>query len=150
MRPLAPVPAHAAPCSIRIAARAGVLASNCTAIGVCFFAQLSSGRRAAHGADATVKLLRCGRIFLEGLYLSYRPVRYGMIVLDAVPSIVRVRGAPIIFHSPDETVEYARLHDVQRWMVYGDPEGWWPLYTQDGPVNPPPEPRARVDISLHR
>ena len=82
--------------------------------------------------------------------MSDHPVRYGMIVLDAAPTIVRVRGTPIIFHSPEETVEYAQLHDVQRWMVYGDPEGWWPLYTQDGPVNPPPEPKARVDISLHR
>jgi hypothetical protein len=82
--------------------------------------------------------------------MSDRPVRYGMIVLDAAPSLVRLRGAAIIFHSPEETVEYAQLHDVQRWMVYGDPEGWWPLYTQDGPVNPPPEPKARVDISLHR
>ncbi len=51
------------------------------------------------------------------------PVRYGMIVLDAAPTIARVRGTPIIFHSPEETVEYAQLHDVQRWMVYGDPEG---------------------------
>jgi hypothetical protein len=73
-----------------------------------------------------------------------------MIVLDAAPSIVRVRGAPIIFHSPDETVDYARLHNVQRWMVYGDPQGWWPIYTQAGPLNPSPEPKARVDISLHR
>jgi hypothetical protein len=73
-----------------------------------------------------------------------------MIALDAAPTIVRLRGAPSIFHSPEETIEYAQLHDVQRWMVYGDPEGWWPLYIQDGPVNPPPEPKARVDISLHR
>ena len=71
--------------------------------------------------------------------MSDRRIRYGMIALDAAPTIVRLRGAPIIFHSPEETVEYAQLHDVQRWMVYGDPEGWWPLYTQDGPVNPPPE-----------
>jgi hypothetical protein len=82
--------------------------------------------------------------------MSDRPVRCGMIALDAAPTIVCARGAPIIFHSAEETVEYARLHDVQRWMVYGDPEGWWPLYTRDGPVNPPPEPKARVDISLHR
>jgi len=59
------------------------------------------------------------------------------------------RGAPVIFRSMDETVEYARMHDVQRWMVFGDPEGWWPLYTQDGPVNPPPPAKERVDISLH-
>jgi len=26
-------------------------------------------------------------------------------------------------------------------MVYGDPEGWWPLYTQNGPVNPLQSPR---------
>ena len=37
-----------------------------------------------------------------------------------------------------------------RWMVYGDPEGWWPLYTQDGPINPPPPAKQRVDISLRR
>ena len=55
--------------------------------------------------------------------MSDRPVRYGMIVLDAAPTIVRVRGAPIICHSPEETIEYAQLHDVQRWMVYGDPRG---------------------------
>jgi len=42
----------------------------------------------------------------------------------------------------------AGYHDVHRWMVYGDPEGWWPLYTQDGPVNLPPEPKASVGISL--
>jgi hypothetical protein len=90
------------------------------------------------------------RVLLEGYQVSDRSIRYGMIVLDAAPSIVRVRGSPLIFHSPDETIEYAQLHDVRRWMVYGDPEGWWPLYTQDGPVNPPPEPKPRVDLSLHR
>ncbi len=82
--------------------------------------------------------------------MSYGSVRYGMIVLDVAETIVHWRGALIIFHCPEETAEYAPLHDVQRWMVYGDPEGWWPLYTQDGLVNPPPEPKARVDISLHR
>ena len=56
----------------------------------------------------------------------------------------------MIFRSPEETVEYARLHAIGRWMVYGDADGWWPLYTQEGPVNPAPEPKARVDISLHR
>jgi len=94
--------------------------------------------RAALGADATVKLLRCGRFFWRDLD---RPVRYGMIALNAAPTIVRLRGAPIICHSPEETIEYAQLHDVQRWMVYGDPEGWWPLYTQNGPVNPLQSPR---------
>jgi hypothetical protein len=59
--------------------------------------------------------------------VSDRPVRFGMIALDAAPTIVRLRGAPSIFHSPEETIEYAQLHDVQRWMVDGDPEGWWPL-----------------------
>ena len=72
-----------------------------------------------------------------------------MILLDTAPAILRVRGQPMIFHSTDETLEYARLHGVGRWMVYGDPEGWWPIYTQDGPVNPPPPPKERVDISLH-
>jgi hypothetical protein len=77
-------------------------------------------------------------------------VRYGMIVLDAEPTILRARGLPVVFRSMDETVEYAVLHGVQRWMVFGDPEGWWPIYTQAGPVNPPPPPKERVDISLHR
>ena len=36
-------------------------------------------------------------------------------------------------------------------MIYGgNLDGWWPLYTQDGPVNPPPPPKERVDISLNR
>jgi hypothetical protein len=75
-------------------------------------------------------------------------VRYGVIVLDPVPAIVRARGKPVYFMSPEETIEYARLHDIMRWMVFGDPDGWWPLYTQDGPVNPAPEPKRRVDITL--
>lgn len=82
--------------------------------------------------------------------MSDRPVRYGMIVLDAAPVIVQARGRPMYFVSPQETIEYARLHDITRWMIFGDPEGWWPLYTQDGPVNPAPEPKHRVDISLRR
>src|SRR6266536_3061075 len=65
---------------------------------------------AALGANATVKLLRCGEFFWRDLHMSDRPVRYGMIVLDAAPTIVRVRGTPIIFRSPEETVEYAQLH----------------------------------------
>ena len=82
--------------------------------------------------------------------MSERAVRYGMIVLDAAPTIVRTRGMPMYFVSPQETVEYARLHDIERWIVFGDPDGWWPLYTQAGPVNPPPEPKGRVDITLCR
>ncbi len=82
--------------------------------------------------------------------MSDRPIRYGMIVLDVAPAIECARGQPIIFRSPEETVEYAKLHAIVRWMVYGDPEGWWPLYTQEGPVNPAPVPKARVDISLRR
>ena len=81
--------------------------------------------------------------------MSDRSPRYGMIVLDAAPVVVRARGQPVIFHSAEETVEYAKLHAVGRWMVFGDPEGWWPIYTQAGPVNPPPPPKERVDISLH-
>jgi hypothetical protein len=73
-----------------------------------------------------------------------------MIVLDAAPLMVRARGQPLIFRSAEETVEYARLHGIKRWMVFGDPEGWWPLYTQAGPINPAPEPKGRSDISLHR
>ena len=82
--------------------------------------------------------------------MSDRPVRYGMIVLDAQPTILRARGQPVVFRTMDETIEYATLHGVQRWMVFGDPDGWWPIYTQAGPVNPPPPPKERVDISLHR
>ena len=81
--------------------------------------------------------------------MSDRPVRYGMIVLDAAPVMVRARGQPVIFHSTEETVEYAKLHAVERWMVFGDPEGWWPIYTQAGPLSPPPPRKERVDISLH-
>jgi len=80
--------------------------------------------------------------------VSDRAVRYGMIVLDAAPAILRARGAPVYFVSPEETIEYARLHEILRWIVFGDPDGWWPLYTQAGPVNPAPEPKRRVDISL--
>lgn len=72
-----------------------------------------------------------------------------MILLDDKPTILRVNGRPMIFQSADETAEYARLHNVRSWMVFGDPDGWWPLYTQDGPVNPPPATKERVDISLH-
>jgi hypothetical protein len=53
----------------------------------------------------------------------------------------------MLFLSADETIEYANLHGIARWMVIGRPDGWWPVYTLDGPVNPLPEPR-RVDISL--
>jgi hypothetical protein len=81
--------------------------------------------------------------------MSDRATRYGMILLDGGPSILRSRGEPIVFRSPEETVEYARIHGIQRWMVYGDREGWWPIYTQAGPINPPPPPKERVDISLH-
>ena len=77
--------------------------------------------------------------------MSDRPLRYRMILLDAAPAILRVRSQPMIFRSADETLEYARLHGVARWMVYGDLEGWWPLYTRDGPVNPPPPAKERVD-----
>ena len=83
--------------------------------------------------------------------MSDRAVRYGMILLDAAPTLLRVRGEPMLFRSADETLEYARMHNVKRWMVYGgDLDGWWPLHTQDGPVNPPPPAKERVDISLHR
>lgn len=81
--------------------------------------------------------------------MSDRATRYGMILLDGDPEILRVRGEPVVFRSPEETLEYARLHNVQRWMVFGDRDGWWPLYTQDGPISAPPPPKERVDISLH-
>jgi hypothetical protein len=82
--------------------------------------------------------------------MSDRPARYGMILLEPEPTILRSHGRPVIFGSIDETIEYAALHDVQRWMVFGDPDGWWPLYTQAGPMHPPPPTRERVDISLRR
>ncbi len=78
--------------------------------------------------------------------MSDRPIRYGMIVLDVAPTIERVRGQPMIFRSPAETVEYAKLHAIGRWMVYGDAEGWWPLYTQEGPVNPAPDPLCQHEV----
>jgi hypothetical protein len=73
-----------------------------------------------------------------------------MILLDGAPTLLRVRGHPMIFRSADETREYARLHAIEHWMVYGDPEGWWPIYTQAGPVSPPPPPKLRVELSLTR
>ena len=73
-----------------------------------------------------------------------------MIVLDGPPTLLRALGTPVIFSSPDEVLEYARMHGIERWMVYGGPEGWWPIYTLDGPVRPMPEPKGRVDISLKR
>jgi len=82
--------------------------------------------------------------------MSDRAPRFGMIVLDGAPTLLRVRGQPMVFGSADETLEYARLHGIGRWMVFGDPEGWWPLYTQAGPVSPPPAPKPRVDLSLTR
>src|SRR5258708_26026996 len=82
-----------------------------------------------------------------GPSMSDRPVRYGMILLDTAPAILRVRGQPIIFKSPEETVDYARLHAVQRWLVFGDPDCSRPLSTQFVPVNPPPPPKGRIVIS---
>src|SRR5215211_4279175 len=73
-----------------------------------------------------------------------------MILLDGGPSILRSRGEPIVFRSPEETLEYARIHDIKRWMVYGDREGRWPIYTQEGPVNPPPPPKERVAVALNQ
>ena len=74
--------------------------------------------------------------------VSDRATRYGMILLDTEPTILRSRGEPIVFRSPEETLEYARIHGIQRWMVYGDREGWWPIYTQAGPVRAPRQPRS--------
>jgi hypothetical protein len=73
-----------------------------------------------------------------------------MFVLDPAPIVLRARGMPVYFVSPEETIEYSRLHNIVRWIVFGEPDGWWPLYTQDGPVNPAPEPKRRVDITLRR
>ena len=72
-----------------------------------------------------------------------------MILLDAAPTILRVDGQPVLFPSPEATLAYARLHGVGRWMVYGDPEGLWPIYTQAGPIHPLPPPKERIEIRLH-
>jgi hypothetical protein len=53
--------------------------------------------------------------------LSDRAVRYGMIVLDPAPAILRARGTPVYFVSQEETIEYARLHDIVRWIVLAIP-----------------------------
>jgi hypothetical protein len=82
--------------------------------------------------------------------MADRTPRFGMILLDAAPTILHARGHPVIFRSAEETVEYARRHNVQRWMVFGDLEGWWPIYTVAGPLNPPPPAKERIDISLQR
>ncbi len=82
--------------------------------------------------------------------MSDRAQRYGMILLDGPPTLLRARGAPVFFRSPDETIQYARLHGVQRWMVCGGEDGWWPIYTQAGPLHSPPESKRRVDITFHR
>ena len=44
-------------------------------------------------------------VLVQGLEeVSDRRIRFGMIALDAAPTIVHLRGAPIIFHSPEETI----------------------------------------------
>lgn len=82
--------------------------------------------------------------------MSDRVPRYSMILLDGPPTLLRVRGAPVFFRSLAETIQYARLHEVQRWIVCGGEDGWWPIYTQAGPLHLPPEPKRRVDITLRR
>ena len=79
--------------------------------------------------------------------MSDRPPRYGVVVLDATPYVLKARDGPLIFTSPEETVEYARLHGIEQWMVFGDPDGWWPVFTQQGAVHVRPE-KKRVEISL--
>ena len=82
--------------------------------------------------------------------MADRKYRYGMILLEETPpTVLQVRGVPMLFTTLEETVQYAQLHGVQRWMVTGREDGWWPVYTQTGPENPLPEPKVRVDISLH-
>src|SRR4029077_8481883 len=39
--------------------------------------------------------------------------RFGMILMDGPPSLLRAGGSPLIFSSPAETVEYARLHGIE-------------------------------------
>ena len=67
-------------------------------------------------------------------------IHYGMIVMDPAPTLLRVRGRPMFFRSADETLENAQPHGIMRWMVYGRADGWWPVYTLAGPVNPLPAP----------
>jgi hypothetical protein len=47
-----------------------------------------------------------------------------MIGLDPSLVILRARGMPMHFVSPEETIEYARLHDILRWIVSADPDDW--------------------------
>jgi len=68
-----------------------------------------------------------------------------MIVLDAAPVIVRARGAPVYFVSPHETIEYARLHDIVRWIVLAIPTADGRCTRKPDPSTPPPEPKGRVD-----
>ena len=81
--------------------------------------------------------------------MSDCPIRYGMIVLMPLRSSC-LRGTRCTSSHRKRLIEFARLHEITRWMVFGDPDGWWPLYTQAGPVNAAPEPKRRVDITLRR
>jgi hypothetical protein len=81
--------------------------------------------------------------------MSDRTPRYGMILLDdGRPTLLRPRGSPVFFKSPDETMESAPVHAISCWMVYGGEDGWWPHYTQNGRLHPSPPPKDRVDTTL--
>ena len=73
-------------------------------------------------------------------------IHYGMILLDADPTLLRVRGQPMFFRSADETLEYAHLHGITRWMVYaaapmaGGPPTRWTAQS----IRCPSHPRVRA------
>ena len=69
--------------------------------------------------------------------MSDRAIRYGMIMLDAAPVILRARGTPVFFASPDGTIAYARLHDIMRRIVFGNPDGRRRCARRPGPSTPP-------------
>jgi hypothetical protein len=46
--------------------------------------------------------------------MSYRASHYGMILPDPVPTLLRAYGAPVVFRSHQDILDYARLHCVQR------------------------------------
>ena len=72
--------------------------------------------------------------------MSDRSPRYGMILLDAAPAILRVHGQPMLFGSADETLEYARLHGVARWMVTAIPRARGPSTPRRGRSTRPRHP----------
>jgi hypothetical protein len=79
--------------------------------------------------------------------MADRLPRFGMILMDGPPALLRAAGTPLIFSSPDETVEYARMHGIGRWMVFGDPEGWCRFTPRRARSARPPNPKC-ASISI--